>query len=246
MTHAPNHLAKCLTALTLGLECVPGRAPGLPGGPVVCPGAMASFLRRRRVGCWSRRSRPSAGIPWDEPLARAGRGGGRLMANSGRRATSSGAFFRLDSGSVASSRAGPARRPTSCSTASPKHRRCVRGVVEATPLSTFDVFWTTFREHYPFFEMKGVDWDSVRGRLRPQISDGTEPEELFKLLSEAVAPLEDMHTSNLCRGPGPRHVHEAGSGARRHDFGDGTPSRSSSRDSPGRSRSSSPPTWVAS
>ena len=66
---------------------------------------------------------------------------------------------------------------------------------ENTPESNFDVFWTTYREHYPFFEMKGVDWDGVRDEVRPLVNDETTPEQLFALLGEAIAPLEDVHTS---------------------------------------------------
>ncbi len=67
--------------------------------------------------------------------------------------------------------------------------------VENNPTATFDVFWTTFQEHYPFFEMKGVDWNGVRESIGSQISENTSPEELFGLFSDAIAPLEDVHTS---------------------------------------------------
>ena len=66
--------------------------------------------------------------------------------------------------------------------------------VENTPLTNFDLFWTTYKEHYPFFELKGVDWDSVRTAVRPRITDTIAPEELFDLLAEMIAPLQDLHT----------------------------------------------------
>ena len=31
---------------------------------------------------------------------------------------------------------------------------------------TFDVFWTTYREHYPFFDMKHVEWNDVKSLPR--------------------------------------------------------------------------------
>jgi len=71
---------------------------------------------------------------------------------------------------------------------------CAQPVAD-TPQNTFDLFWTTFQEHYPFFAMKGVDWNGVRASLRPLISDTTGPEELFAILTDAIAPLEDVHTS---------------------------------------------------
>ena len=66
--------------------------------------------------------------------------------------------------------------------------------VENTPLTNFDVFWTTYKENYPFFELKGVDWDSVRTAVRRRITNTTTPEELFDLMVEMTAPLEDAHT----------------------------------------------------
>ncbi len=29
------------------------------------------------------------------------------------------------------------------------------------PLRTFDVFWHTFAENYPFFAAKGIDWEAA-------------------------------------------------------------------------------------
>ena len=63
-----------------------------------------------------------------------------------------------------------------------------------TPLTNFDVFWTAYKEHYPFFALKGLNWDSVRTAVRPRITDATTPDELFDLMSEMIAPLEDAHT----------------------------------------------------
>jgi len=67
--------------------------------------------------------------------------------------------------------------------------------IQNTPLTNFDVFWTTYKEHYPFFELKDVEWDALRAAVRPQITEATEPEVLFDLLAEMIAPLEDVHTS---------------------------------------------------
>ena len=73
--------------------------------------------------------------------------------------------------------------------------------IQSTPLTNFDVFWTTYKEHYPFFELKGVDWDAVRAEVRPKITDATTPEALFDLLAETIAPLEDVHTSISAEAP---------------------------------------------
>lgn len=62
--------------------------------------------------------------------------------------------------------------------------------------TTFDVFWQTFQENYPFFAAKGIDWHQVRDRYREraalaeQRGDDTE---LFAVLRDMVAPLNDAH-----------------------------------------------------
>jgi hypothetical protein len=63
-----------------------------------------------------------------------------------------------------------------------------------TPLTTFDAFWQTYAEHYPFFEMKGVDWTAVRQQYRPQITDAISDEQLLAIFRDMIAPLEDAHT----------------------------------------------------
>ncbi len=63
-----------------------------------------------------------------------------------------------------------------------------------TPDVNFDIFWQTYLEHYPFFAMKGVDWEAVRREIRPRITDETTEEELFEIFQKMVEPLEDAHT----------------------------------------------------
>jgi len=62
------------------------------------------------------------------------------------------------------------------------------------PVFDFDVFWQTFQEHYPFFEMKGVDWAAVRQQERSHVSSETTDQELFGILEGMIEPLEDAHT----------------------------------------------------
>ncbi|MGW7350033.1 S41 family peptidase [Streptomyces sp. NPDC054784] len=63
------------------------------------------------------------------------------------------------------------------------------------PVATFDVFWQTFHENYPFFAAKGVDWQAVRDRHRPTVDAGTTDDELFAVFREMLAPLHDAHVS---------------------------------------------------
>ncbi len=59
--------------------------------------------------------------------------------------------------------------------------------------TTFDVFWQTFREQYPFFAAKQIDWDKVRITERPR-AVGATPESLFAVLRGMIEPLHDAHT----------------------------------------------------
>jgi hypothetical protein len=63
-----------------------------------------------------------------------------------------------------------------------------------TPPAVFDVFCSTYAEHYPFFALRKVDWEAVRARYRPKVTAATKPEELFALLREMIEPLHDAHT----------------------------------------------------
>ncbi|SEE26675.1 Tricorn protease C1 domain-containing protein [Streptomyces sp. TLI_105] len=71
---------------------------------------------------------------------------------------------------------------------------CARPTAE-DPLTTFDVFWQTFEENYPFFASKGIDWHKVRDQYRPQVHAGTTRDELYAVFSEMVEPLYDAHVA---------------------------------------------------
>lgn len=63
------------------------------------------------------------------------------------------------------------------------------------PRAVFDIFWQTFQENYPFFAARGMDWQATRDRLRAEITPKTTDAELFQILTEAFAPLNDAHTA---------------------------------------------------
>jgi prepilin-type processing-associated H-X9-DG protein len=66
--------------------------------------------------------------------------------------------------------------------------------VPNTPQMNFDILWTTYRDNYPFFALRGVDWAEVHRKYRPRITERTSPEELFGIFQEMIAPLHDAHT----------------------------------------------------
>lgn len=61
------------------------------------------------------------------------------------------------------------------------------------PRTTFDVFWQSFEENYPFFAAKGVNWQAARDRYRPLIHPGTTRAQLFDIFGRMVRPLHDAH-----------------------------------------------------
>lgn len=66
---------------------------------------------------------------------------------------------------------------------------------ENTPEANYAVFWQTFAENYPFFELHHVDWAEVDRQFRPKVTGQTLPGELFHILRRMIEPLQDAHTS---------------------------------------------------
>ncbi len=62
-----------------------------------------------------------------------------------------------------------------------------------TSESNFNSFWQGFDRHYSYFSVKGIDWDSVYQAYQPRIRSTTTDEELFTILSEMGALLQDGH-----------------------------------------------------
>ncbi|MFF7373913.1 S41 family peptidase [Streptomyces massasporeus] len=65
------------------------------------------------------------------------------------------------------------------------------------PRAAFDVFWHSFAENYPFFAAKGIDWQAMRDRYRPEVHADTTRKELFGIFSDMVRPLYDAHVAVL-------------------------------------------------
>src|SRR6478609_6584247 len=61
------------------------------------------------------------------------------------------------------------------------------------PEKNFEVLWKTFRNRYPFFELRNVDWNKQYDTYRPQITSETSDEELFDVLRRMLEPLDDGH-----------------------------------------------------
>ncbi|WP_329242697.1 S41 family peptidase [Actinoallomurus sp. NBC_01490] len=74
------------------------------------------------------------------------------------------------------------------------------------PLTSFDVFWQTFAENYPFFAARGVDRQQVRHRYRPLVTPATTTSRLAEIFNEMIAPLNDAHTWVSTGGPPVPHL----------------------------------------
>lgn len=86
------------------------------------------------------------------------------------------------------------------------------------PETTFEILWQTMAIHYPFFTLRGMDWNAARAKYRPLVTKSTKQEELFNVLRSMLEPLHDAHTSlrapplNLDYSgfdPGPRPLSDA-------------------------------------
>jgi carboxyl-terminal processing protease len=61
------------------------------------------------------------------------------------------------------------------------------------PQTCLAVLWHDFDSRYGQFEVKNIDWDGVRQRYRPKLTDATPDDELFDVLSGVPSELNDSH-----------------------------------------------------
>ncbi len=61
------------------------------------------------------------------------------------------------------------------------------------PEKDFEIFWTTFKNNYAFFQLKGVNWDRSYSKFRPLVTKNTNQKELVSILGQMVEPLKDGH-----------------------------------------------------
>ena len=65
---------------------------------------------------------------------------------------------------------------------------------ENVPQANYAIFWQTFAEQYPFFELRHVDWRAMDDKWRPQVTLATTPLDLFRIFRKMIEPLQDAHT----------------------------------------------------
>ncbi len=59
----------------------------------------------------------------------------------------------------------------------------------------FETYWTTFKDNYAFFKLKGVNWDSTYTIYKPMITRKIKENELIAILAQMVEPLKDGHVT---------------------------------------------------
>ncbi len=61
------------------------------------------------------------------------------------------------------------------------------------PISVFESCWEFYDNQYPYFELKGIDWDEVYNTYRPRVSSATTDLQLAEILNEMMQELRDYH-----------------------------------------------------
>ena len=66
---------------------------------------------------------------------------------------------------------------------------------EVGPEATFEAFVDLMREHYAFFDLHGVDWEERVVSAKRNFEVGMSDQQLFNLMKDMLADLEDAHLS---------------------------------------------------
>ena len=70
----------------------------------------------------------------------------------------------------------------------------------SNPVNVFNYLWNKVDQQYAFFDVKGVDWDSVYEVYRPKVSDGDmHLDSLFQVCAAMLNTLQDGHTNLISK-----------------------------------------------
>ena len=67
--------------------------------------------------------------------------------------------------------------------------------VANTPTNCFNLMWQNIDEHYAYFDYKKIDWNAVKNKYAPKVSDKISQDSLFKILSAMLYELKDGHVN---------------------------------------------------
>lgn len=66
-------------------------------------------------------------------------------------------------------------------------------IEQNTPVNNFESMWKGYDQWYGMFETRHINWDSLYRVYRPQVRDDMSNQALYKLLSDLITPLDDIH-----------------------------------------------------
>lgn len=64
-----------------------------------------------------------------------------------------------------------------------------------TPTSNFNSLWQTINDKYTFLAYKNINWDSVKAKWQPRVSDTMNDATLFRVLDSMLYTLRDGHVN---------------------------------------------------
>lgn len=67
--------------------------------------------------------------------------------------------------------------------------------ISSDAVSSFDYLWQKVDQQYSFFDVKGVDWDSIYNVYRPQVFEGMTNDSLFRVMRAMLNLLNDGHVN---------------------------------------------------
>lgn len=68
-------------------------------------------------------------------------------------------------------------------------------LASSDPVENFDYLWNEVDKKYSYFELKGINWESIRNQYRPMISQNTSEKELFNVMANMLNELKDNHSN---------------------------------------------------
>jgi len=72
---------------------------------------------------------------------------------------------------------------------------CSAAPAESSPELVFDAFVATLSDHYAFFEVRGVAWDSLTRASRAQVTPNTSDEDLREIFKGIMSDINDPHVT---------------------------------------------------
>lgn len=83
--------------------------------------------------------------------------------------------------------------PTLCVTDSPERK--LANSKANDPEHNFEALWDTFKTHYAYFDLRGVDPDKMYAEYRPRVTSNTTEAELFFIIYDMLESFDDGHIS---------------------------------------------------